>query len=116
MIDGAHVIIYSQDPEADRAFLRDVLGLGHVDAGAGWLIFELPPAEVAVHPAEGAPRQELYLMCTDLDATLAELAEKGAAIEGDHQHARWGTIARVRLPSGTTVPLYEPKHPRAAGH
>ncbi|RJQ88225.1 VOC family protein [Amycolatopsis panacis] len=114
MIDGAHVIIYSRDPDADRAFLRDVLGFGHVDAGDGWLIFELPPAEVAVHPAD-APAQELYLMCSDLDGTLTELAAKGAAIDGDVQYARWGTIARIRLPSGTTVPLYEPKHPRAAG-
>ncbi|WP_194921964.1 VOC family protein, partial [Catenulispora rubra] len=77
MITGTHAILYSADPEADRAFLRDVLEFPHVDAGGGWLIFQLPPAELGVHPAEGPPAGELYLMCDDLDATLAVLAARG---------------------------------------
>ncbi len=76
MINGGHVIIFSQDAEADRAFFRDVLECRHVDAGAGWLIFKLPPSEVAVHPADGPPVHELYLMCDDLDATMTDLAAK----------------------------------------
>ena len=79
MINGSHVIIYSQDADADRAFFRDVLDCRNVDAGAGWLIFKLPPAEVAVHPVEGAPAHELYLMCDDLDASITRCARRCAA-------------------------------------
>lgn len=112
MINGAHVIMYSQDAEADRAVLRDVLELPYVDAGAGWLIFKLPPAEVAVHPADDPAAQELYLMCDDLDATMSTLAAKGVECAALTQ-ARWGRVTQLRLPSGTEVGMYEPSHPRA---
>ena len=112
MINGAHVILFSPDADADRAFLRDVLDFPHVDAGGGWLIFKLPPAEVAVHPADGAPRHELYLMCDDLEKTRADLAAKGVELL-DLSEERWGILASVTLPSGTVLPLYQPKHPVA---
>jgi len=112
MINGAHVILYSKDAEADRNFLRDVLGFAHVDAGHGWLIFALPPAEVAVHPAEENGRHELYLLCEDLKAEMAKLAAKGIRCSEVHQE-RWGTITKITLPGGGTVGLYEPKHPTA---
>ncbi|WP_194897220.1 VOC family protein [Catenulispora pinisilvae] len=115
MITGTHAILYSTDAEADRDFLRDVLGFPHVDAGGGWLIFQLPPAELGVHPAEGEPTSELYLMCNDLDATLAELAAKGVQPVGERAEARWGVRAWVALPSGTRLGLYEPRHPVARG-
>lgn len=114
MIQGAHVILYSKDAEADRAFLRDVLGLRGVDAGDGWLIFGLPPAEVAVHPAEENGRHELYWMCDNLAAEIAALREKGVEC-GDVQQARWGAITHVRLPGGGAMGLYQPKHPTAIG-
>jgi len=112
MIFGAHVIVYSKDAEADRAFFRDVLGLSSVDAGHGWLIFALPPAEAAVHPAEENGRHELYFMCDDLKAEIAALGEKGVAGLAV-QEARWGSIAHIRLPGGGEVGLYQPKHPTA---
>lgn len=112
MINGGHVIIYSEDAEADRAFLGDVLESPHVDAGAGWLIFKLPPSEIAVHPADGPAAHELYLMCDDLDATMAQLAAKGVAC-APVTEARWGRLSRLRLPSGGEIGLYEPRHPRA---
>lgn len=112
MINGGHVIIYSQDPEADRAFLRDVLEFPHVDAGAGWLIFKLPPSEIAVHPTDGPPAHELYLMCDDLDATMTRLAAEGVAC-ATVTEARWGRLSRLRLPSGAEIGLYEPRHLRA---
>jgi catechol 2,3-dioxygenase-like lactoylglutathione lyase family enzyme len=112
MIFGAHVIIYSTDEEADRAFLRDILGFRHVDAGHGWLIFALPPAEVAIHPAEDTGRQELYLMCDDLKAEIAALGAKGVRWS-EVQEARWGSITRLRLPGGGEVGLYQPRHPTA---
>src|ERR1700722_13544571 len=107
MIFGAHVIVYSQDAAADRAFLRDVLGFSNVDAGHGWLIFALPPSEVAVHPAEDS-RHELYFMCDDLQAEISALAEKGVSCS-EVQEARWGSIAHIRLPGGGEVGLYQPK-------
>lgn len=111
-ISGAHVIVYSADPAADRAFFRDVLQYPHVDAGGGWLIFKLPPAEVAVHPSDSAVEHELYLMCDDLDETTAQL--RGAGVEfGEVTEARWGRLTRFRLPGGSAVGLYEPRHPRA---
>jgi hypothetical protein len=112
VINGGHVIIYSQDAEADRAFLRDVLESPHVDAGAGWLIFKLPPSEIAVHPADGPSAHELYLMCDDLDATMSQLAAKGVASTAITK-AGWGRLTRLRLPSGGEIGLYEPRHPRA---
>lgn len=113
MINGAHVIVYSRDADADRAFIRDVLGFAHVDAGDGWLIFKLPPAEVAVHPTGEEPRHEFYLMCDDLDATLAELGEKGVELAQPVVNAGWGALATIRLPSGSELSLYEPRHPVA---
>ena len=112
MIFGAHVIVYSKDAVADRAFLRDVLGFASVDAGHGWLIFALPPAEVAVHPAEENDRPELYLMCDDLRTEIASLAGKGVECT-EVQEARWGSIVKIRLPGGGEVGLYQPRHPTA---
>ena len=112
MIFGAHVIVYSKDAMADRLFFRDVLGLASVDAGQGWLIFALPPAELAVHPAEETERHELYFMCDDLKAEIVALGEKGVRVT-DVQDARWGSIAKIRLPGGGEVGLYQPKHPTA---
>jgi uncharacterized glyoxalase superfamily protein PhnB len=113
VIEGAHVILYSHDPEADRAFLRDLLGSATVDAGNGWLIFALPPAEIAVHPTEGESRHELYLTCDDLDATLANLTARGVEIAHPRSEERWGFLASIRMPSGAELPLYEPRHPVA---
>src|SRR5579872_4899483 len=104
MIFGAHAIVYSKDAAADRAFFRDVLGFSSVDAGHGWLIFALPPAEVAVHPAEENGRHELYLMCDDLKAETASLREKGVRCS-EVEEARWGSITRIRLPGGGDVGL-----------
>jgi hypothetical protein len=112
MIFGAHVVIHSRDAAADRAFLRDVLGFASVDAGHGWLIFALPPAEVAVHPAESHNRHEFYLMCNDLQAEISSLAAKGVQCSDMHE-ARWGSIVQIRLPGGGEVGLYQPKHPTA---
>ena len=112
MIFGAHVIIYSKDAAADRAFLRDVLGFTSVDAGHGWPIFALPPAEVAVHPTEVNDRPELYFMCTDLKSEISALANKGVRCS-DVQEARWGSIVKIRLPGGGEVGLYQPRHPLA---
>jgi catechol 2,3-dioxygenase-like lactoylglutathione lyase family enzyme len=112
MIFGAHVVVSSKDAQADRAFLRDVLGLASVDAGHGWLIFALPPAEVAVHPAAETNSHELYFLCDDLRAEIAALAEKGVHCS-ELQEARWGSITHVTLPSGGQVGLYQPKHPLA---
>jgi catechol 2,3-dioxygenase-like lactoylglutathione lyase family enzyme len=113
MINGAHVIIYSQDADADRAFIRDVLRFPGVDAGNGWLIFKLPPAEVAVHPTNDSPTHEFYLMCDDLDAQLAELADQGVQVTRPVSDLRWGRITAIRLPSGAELPLYQPRHPVA---
>ncbi len=113
MILGAHVVVYSKDATADRAFLQDVLGLPSVDAGHGWLIFALPPAEVAVHPVEeNGGRHELYFMCDDLKAEISILREKGIECS-EVQEARWGSITHMRLPGGGEVGLYQPKHPMA---
>lgn len=112
VILGAHVIVYSKDAIADRGFLREVLGFSSVDAGRGWLIFALPPAEMAVHPAEENKRHELYFMCDDLKAEISTLGEKGVQCS-DVQEARWGSITNIRLPGGSEVGLYQPKHPTA---
>jgi catechol 2,3-dioxygenase-like lactoylglutathione lyase family enzyme len=113
MINGGHVIIYSRDAEADRAFFRDVLGYPHVDAGGGWLIFKLPPAEVAVHPTDGAESHEFLLMCDDVDATVDELTAKGVEFTQPVTAAGWGRVTRFRLPGGGEVGMYEPRHERA---
>jgi catechol 2,3-dioxygenase-like lactoylglutathione lyase family enzyme len=111
VITGAHTVIYSRDAEADRAFFRDVLRLRSVDAGGGWLIFGLPAAEAAFHPAEGGGTQELYLMCSDIHATVAELGERGAEIARHVTDEGWGLVTAVKLPSGAELHLYEPRHP-----
>ena len=111
MIFGAHLVLYSTDAEADRAFLADVLDLSSVDAGGGWLIFALPPAEAAVHPAE-APAAELYLMCDDLATEMRALAGRGVECS-EVEEARWGSITKIALPSGAEVGLYQPRHPTA---
>ena len=110
MITGAHTILFSTDAEADRAFFRDVLGFDSVDAGGGWLIFALPPAELAVHPGE--PGVGLYLMCDDVAATVAELRGLGVEIVREVSDAGWGLLTAIRLPGGGELGLYEPRHPR----
>jgi predicted enzyme related to lactoylglutathione lyase len=113
MINGGHVIVYSKDAEADRAFFKDVLGFPHVDAGHGWLIFKLPPAEIAVHPADGPEAHEFYFMCDDVEATMEELATRGVEFTQPVTEAGWGRLTRFRLPGGGEVGLYEPRHERA---
>jgi hypothetical protein len=105
------MVLFSEDADADRAFLADTFGFGAVDGGAGWLIFRLPPAELAVHPA-GAPSAELYLMCDDLTTELRSLSEKGVACS-EVEEARWGSVTKVALPGGGEVGLYQPRHPLA---
>jgi hypothetical protein len=113
MINGSHVIVYSRDAEADRMFFRDVLGFPSVDAGEGWLIFQTPPAEIAVHPKEGTEAHQLYLMCDDVAATVAELTAKGVAFTGPVLDRGWGLLTAIRLPGGGELGLYEPRHPTA---
>jgi catechol 2,3-dioxygenase-like lactoylglutathione lyase family enzyme len=110
MITGMHAIVFSAEAEKTRAFFADVLGLSAVDAGGGWLIFALPPAELAIHPADGEGRHQLYLMCDDIHATLAELQGKGAEVAQDVSDEGWGLLAAVRLPDGSEFPIYEPRH------
>ena len=110
MIFGAHVIVYSKDPTADRAFFRDVLGFSSVNAGHDWLIFALPPAEVAIHPAEGNGGHELYFMSDDLNADIASLAEKHVRCS-NVEEVRWGSVTALQLPGGGEIRLYQPKHP-----
>ena len=115
MINGSHVIVYSANPDADRTFFRDVLGLPHVDVGHGWLIFGLPPAEVAVHPAEGeagaSSRHELYLMCEDVTRLVSDLQTRGIACSPINDQ-RWGRVVTITLPGGGSIGAYEPRHPR----
>jgi catechol 2,3-dioxygenase-like lactoylglutathione lyase family enzyme len=113
VINGLHALIYSRDPDADRAFLRDRLGFAHVDAGGGWLIFTMPPAELAVHPVDGEGSHELYLMCDDVDATVAELSAAGVEFDGPPTDARFGRLVTIRLPGGGSLGMYEPRHPTA---
>src|ERR1035438_1467684 len=112
MITGAHVILYSKDPESDRAFFRDVLKFPAVDAGQGWLIFALPPAEAAFHPAEKNARHELYLMCDDLPSTIESLQQQKAKC-GPVKKERWGVLTEIELPGGGKLGLYQPTHPTA---
>jgi catechol 2,3-dioxygenase-like lactoylglutathione lyase family enzyme len=111
VITGTHAIVFSPDAGKVRAFFHDVLDLPSVDAGGGWLIFALPPAELAVHPAEGEGRHELYLMCDDIHATLAELRGKGVEVAREVADQGWGLLAAIRLPDGSEFPIYEPRHP-----
>jgi hypothetical protein len=112
---GSHLIVFSSDPEADRTFFADVLGYPNVDAGGGWLIFTLPPAELAVHPSDGPTAHELYFMCDELEATMTDLQAKGVEFTQDISEERWGRLTRFRLPGGGEVGLYEPRH-RLATH
>src|SRR5687767_5918599 len=119
-IIGAHALLYSSEPERLRAVLRDVFGWPHVDAGDGWLIFALPPAELGVHPAEGPTyesgfRHQISFMCDNIVATAAELRAKGVAIEGEPQDEGWGITVMMTLPGNVKVMLYEPRHPKAIG-
>ena len=109
MILGAHIIVYSKHSDVDRAFFQDVLGLGHVDVGGGWLIFGLPPAELAVHPGESNDVHELYLMCDDVEAFVARMAEHGIACTAI-QNQGWGMLTSVTLPGGGKLGVYQPRH------
>ena len=110
MISGAHVTVFSSDAEATRAFFRDVLELESVDAGGGWLIFALPPAELGVHPTDAEPHHDLYLMCDDIGATAAALADKGAELDGGIRDEAFGRVAYVRVPGIERLGIYEPRH------
>jgi catechol 2,3-dioxygenase-like lactoylglutathione lyase family enzyme len=122
MITGAHVLFYSRNPEADRAFFRDVLGFQSIDVGEGWLIFALPPAEAAIHPVDGEFSQRhaghellgavLYLMCEDIDSQIASLKAKNIRCS-EVQRAPWGIATTIPLPSGCALGLYQPTHPTA---
>lgn len=117
-ITGAHVLLYTSEPEAVRTVLRDVFGWSHVDAGQGWLIFALPPAELGVHPGEGPTfdsgvRHQLSLMCDDIERTIAELRVKGVDVQGEPQDEGWGITTTIVLPGGLDVMLYQPRHPTA---
>lgn len=115
MITGIHTLLYSKDADATRAFFRDTLGFSGVDAGHGWLIFALPPAELGIHPEEddGEGHAELYLMCDDVDATVAALREKGVETVRPVSDQGWGRVTSIRLPGGGELGLYEPRHPTA---
>lgn len=110
-IDGGHVILYSANPDADRAFFRDVLGLAHVDAGRGWLIFGLPPAEIAVHPADDGARHELYLMCGDIARFRTDAQARGLGCS-EISDQPWGRLVTLTLPGGGSLGVYQPRHPR----
>jgi len=111
LVNGAHVIIYSKKPEVDRAFFREVLSLPNVDVGGGWLIFGLPPSEVAVHPSSKNDTHELYLMCADIEALIAELARRGIRCSAVSDQG-WGLVTRAALPGGGKVGIYQPRHAR----
>jgi hypothetical protein len=111
MITGAHVVIHSKDAEADRAFLKDILQLTHVDAGHGWLIFGLPPSELAVHPANQNGRQELYLMCDDIHAFVQKMTAANIMCDPISDQ-RWGLITQLTLPGGGKLGVYQPRHAR----
>lgn len=113
MIDGIHAIVYSRHAEEVRAFFRDVLQREWIDAGGGWPIFSMPPAELAVHPAEGGDdgRHEIYLMCSDIHATVEQLREKGVETSPVDDQG-WGLLTRIQLPGGGELPMYQPRHPR----
>jgi catechol 2,3-dioxygenase-like lactoylglutathione lyase family enzyme len=111
MVTGVHAIVFTGDVEKTRGFFRDTLGLPSVDAGGGWLIFALPPAELATHPTDEQPRHELYLMCDDIHATVEELKAKGVEFDEDVDEQRWGLTTSLKLPGGGQMGLYEPRHP-----
>lgn len=110
---GAHVLLFTPEAERLREVLRDMLGWSYVESHPGWLIFALPPAELGVHPSEGDTSHELWLICNDLDGTIAELRGRGIDFTGEPMEEDFGTWIRMRLPGDVHVPLYEPKHPLA---
>ena len=114
MFSAAHLVIYTKDAEADRAFFRDVLGFPFVDAGEGWLIFAMPPSEAAFHPSDSDDRHELYLVTDDLETTMAELAERGVECTEPRDQG-WGILTTLALPGGGSLGLYQPRHPLAVG-
>jgi hypothetical protein len=114
MMTGGHVMLFSKDADADRAFLCDQIKLANVDAGGGWLIFQLPPSELGVHPASENGAVEFYLMCDDVEAEIARLTTAGHACDPIREE-RWGRLTQVTMPSGAKLPLYQPTHPTAHG-
>jgi predicted enzyme related to lactoylglutathione lyase len=109
LINGTHIVVYSKDAEADRVFFRDALKLSSVDAGHGWLIFEMPPTETAFHDSENNGKHELYFMCDDIEATLKDLQSKNVEVSEVNEQ-RWGRLATFTLPGGGRIGIYEPKH------
>jgi catechol 2,3-dioxygenase-like lactoylglutathione lyase family enzyme len=115
VIIGMHAIVYSKEADRTRTFFRDVLGLRSVDAGRGWLIFALPPAELAAHPDDTGGRHELYLMCDDVEKTMAELSSKGVEFTKPVADRGWGLLTAMKVPGAGEIWLYQPKHPMAIG-
>jgi catechol 2,3-dioxygenase-like lactoylglutathione lyase family enzyme len=115
VINGVHAVLFTKDADGLRAFLRDVLGLSSVDAGGGWLIFALPPAELAAHPTDGDGHHELYLMCDSVAATVEELEAKGVRFARPVTDEGFGLMTAIRLPDGGELGLYEPRHPTPLG-
>ena len=113
MINGIHAIVYTRAPEEVRSFFRDILELSSVDAGQGWLIFALPPAELGVHPSDDDSHHELYLMCDDVRATMEELKGKGVEFSRPVSDQGWGLVTSIKMPGGGELGLYEPRHPTA---
>lgn len=112
LLSGGHVVIYSTDAEADRAFFRGVLGFDHVDAGDGWLVFALPPSEIAFHPSDSSGTHEFYFMCDDIEATRAALKNAGAHVSQVSDEG-WGLLAHFTLPGGGRIGVYQPRHAKA---
>ena len=112
-ITGLHTIMFGTDADRIRAFLRDILEFPEVDAGGGWPIFKAPPSELAAHPSTTGGHYELYLMCDNLDATIAELEAKGVEFTSDVRAEAWGLITTIAVPGGGELGLYEPRHPTA---
>ena len=112
MITGAHAIVFTTEADGARDFFRDKLGFSSVDAGGGWLIFALPPAELGIHPSEAGSHQELYLLCDDIEATMEDLRAKGVEFTQPVSDQRWGLVTAMRIPGGE-LSLYEPRHPTA---
>lgn len=112
MINGVHTIIYTKDPDADRAFFRDVLEFPNIDIGGGWLLFEVPPSEIAFHPSDNNDVHELYFMCDDIEAFVTEMSKHDVSCT-DLQHERWGLLTHVTLPGGGRIGVYQPLHERA---
>ena len=113
MVTGVYALIYTKDPNRSRAFFRDVLQLSSVDAGDGWLIFALPPAELGIHPTDEATHHELFLMCDDIKATVKELKSRGVEFTRPVEKEQWGLLTSIRIPGGGELGLYQPKHPTA---